>query len=253
MAISILLDRYNFPVVLPSGATSPESRSPLDWPTSPIFHPGPSGGPGFDQTSVETFSSGSPGSMESRPGEPTINEALPDTPLLRLHVPPNTPAVDEEMKRMSHLCGSTASPSSSCPSSSSSSAAPGSTASSQHSVRTSQSPTADLSRSATLVGSDRAHLKRFRKEQGVSYTSNLPHFLRRVDWLKRNAVEDVHWLLDHLEPNELELPVALELLSFDFIDESVRRLVVQRLESLSNDEVLKYLLQLVQVCILLAT
>ena len=43
--------------------------------------------------------------------------------------------------------------------------------------------------------------------------------------------------------------VALELLSFDSIDESVRRLVVQRLESLSNDEVLLYLLQLVQVCI----
>lgn len=81
--------------------------------------------------------------------------------------------------------------------------------------------------------------------------SNLPHFLRSVEWLKRNVVEDVHWLLEHLVPEELELSVALELLSFDFIDESVRRLVVQRLESLPNDEVLKYLLQLVQVCILL--
>ena len=99
------------------------------------------------------------------------------------------------------------------------------------------------------IGSDRAHLKSFRKEQSVRYTSNLPHFLRSVDWLKRNVVEDVHWLLEHLEPKELDLSVALELLSFDSIDESVRRLVVQRLESLSNDDVLKYLLQLVQVCI----
>ena len=84
------------------------------------------------------------------------------------------------------------------------------------------------------IGSDRARLKRFWKEQSVRYTSNLPHFLRSVDWLKRNAVEDVHWLLEHLEPEEMDLSVALELLSFDFIDECVRRLVVQRLESLST-------------------
>ena len=99
------------------------------------------------------------------------------------------------------------------------------------------------------IGSDKAHLKRFGKEQSVHYTANLPTFLRSVDWLKRNVVEDVHWLLEHLEPEVLDLSVALELLSFDSIDESVRRLVVQRLESLSNDEVLLYLLQLVQVCI----
>lgn len=88
------------------------------------------------------------------------------------------------------------------------------------------------------------------KKQSICYTANLPQFLRTVDWLKRNVVEDVHWLVEQLEPEQLELSVALELLSFDFIDESVRRLVVQRLEFLSNDEVLKYLLQLVQVCIL---
>lgn len=60
-------------------------------------------------------------------------------------------------------------------------------------------------------------------------------------------MEDVHWLLGHWVPGELELSVALELLSVDFIDERVRRLAVQRLESLSNGEVLTYLLQLVQV------
>lgn len=47
--------------------------------------------------------------------------------------------------------------------------------------------------------------------------------------------------------------MALELLSMDFPDVTVRRLAVQRLESLSNDDVLKYLLQLVQVCACIQT
>lgn len=67
--------------------------------------------------------------------------------------------------------------------------------------------------------------------------------------MNRSVVDDVHWLLAHWDPGELDLTVALELLSLDFADETVRRLAVQRLESLSNDEVLKYLLQLVQVCV----
>ncbi|CAL8324935.1 unnamed protein product [Merluccius merluccius] len=163
MAISLLLDRYSYPVVFPNGATSPESR----WSSS-----------------------------ESRSPSPLHGPASPF-------------------------------------------------------VRTSESPTADMPGVAVtsptaLIGLDRAHLKRFGKEQSIRYTANLPQFLRSVDWLKRNVVEDVHWLLEHLEPKELDLSVALELLSFDFIDESVRRLVVKRLEILSNDEVLKYLLQLVQ-------
>lgn len=60
-------------------------------------------------------------------------------------------------------------------------------------------------------------------------------------------VQDIHWLLVNCDPGELDLTMALELLSMDFPDVTVRRLAVQRLESLSNDEVLKYLLQLVQV------
>lgn len=39
----------------------------------------------------------------------------------------------------------------------------------------------------------------------------------------------------------------------DFPDVTVRRLAVQRLESLSNDDVMKYLLQLVQVCVCIQT
>lgn len=85
------------------------------------------------------------------------------------------------------------------------------------------------------------------REESVRYASNLPQFLRTVNWLKPSAVQDVHWLLCHWKPDDLELPVALELLSVDYTDEKVRRLAVQRLEMMSNEEVLRYLLQLVQV------
>lgn len=80
------------------------------------------------------------------------------------------------------------------------------------------------------------------------YYSLLPHYFRNVDWMNRKMVQDVHWLLGNCNPEEIDLTGALELLSMDFPDLMVRRLAVQRLESLSNDEVLKYLLQLVQVC-----
>ncbi|CAB1329654.1 unnamed protein product [Coregonus sp. 'balchen'] len=99
--------------------------------------------------------------------------------------------------------------------------------------------------SSSPVTTDRARLRRFR-EESVQYASNLPQFLRSVNWLRPSSVQDVHWLLSHCEPLDLDVSVALELLSVDFADERVRKLAVQRLESLSNDEILKYLLQLVQ-------
>lgn len=69
--------------------------------------------------------------------------------------------------------------------------------------------------------------------------------------MDRRVVEDVHWLLGNWDPAELDVTVSLELLSMDFADTMVRQLAVQRLESLSNDDVLKYLLQLVQVLYIL--
>lgn len=90
-------------------------------------------------------------------------------------------------------------------------------------------------------------LRRFR-EESLLYYSVLPHYCRNLDWMNRKLVQDVHWLLGNCNPEELDLSVALELLSMDFPDSAVRRLAVQRLESLSNDDVLRYLLQLVQVC-----
>ncbi|XP_048873048.1 phosphatidylinositol 4,5-bisphosphate 3-kinase catalytic subunit gamma isoform isoform X1 [Brienomyrus brachyistius] len=92
---------------------------------------------------------------------------------------------------------------------------------------------------------DRGSLRRFR-EESVHYGSNLPQFLRKVNWLNSNAVQDIHWLLSNWDPEDLEVPIALELLSVDFADKMVRRLAVQKLETLSNEEVQRYLLQLVQ-------
>ncbi|KAG9332477.1 hypothetical protein JZ751_014575 [Albula glossodonta] len=101
------------------------------------------------------------------------------------------------------------------------------------------SPTSPLSMSGN------ATLRRL-KEESVLYSTNLPQFLRKVNWLKPSAVQDVHWLLRNWDPRDLDVPTALELLSVDFADEQVRKLAVQKLEYLSNDEVLRYLLQLVQ-------
>lgn len=81
------------------------------------------------------------------------------------------------------------------------------------------------------------------KRFGVS-----PQYFHSINWMNRQMVQDVHWLLGNCIHEELDLTVALELLSMDFPDTMVRRLAVQRLESLSNDDVLRYLLQLVQVC-----
>ncbi|KAJ0036434.1 hypothetical protein NQD34_005111 [Periophthalmus magnuspinnatus] len=85
------------------------------------------------------------------------------------------------------------------------------------------------------------------REESMHYAWHLPEFLRKVNWMDRRAVEDVHWLLDHWgAPQDLDLTVALELLGLDFIDHRVRRLAVERLDCLNNDQVLTYLLQLVQ-------
>lgn len=167
MAISILLDRYSFPVVLPNNARSSE------FPDSP----------------------------SSTRSEYTLSPcySVPSSPLSTLL-----------STRSSSLQGVSA-------------------------------DNIILRPQSSGIGGNKAWLK------SCHYASNLPHFLRNVDWMSRKAVEDVHWLLDSFDGEELDIAVALELLSMDFADETVRRLAVQRLESLSDDDVLRYLLQLVQV------
>ncbi|KAF7210388.1 phosphatidylinositol 4,5-bisphosphate 3-kinase catalytic subunit gamma isoform [Nothobranchius furzeri] len=175
MAISFLLDRYSFPVVLPNtlsqndGASSSTSSLFQDKSTPPMYAPSTS-------TPV-TSSTDSAHQQEESQGSDTDTVALRST--------------------------------------------------------------------SSVLSKKRACLKRFR-EESIQYASNLPQFLRSINWMDRRVVEDVHWLLGNWDPGELDVTVALELLSMDFTDEMVRRLAVQKLESLSNDDVLKYLLQLVQ-------
>ncbi|CAK6955169.1 phosphatidylinositol 4%2C5-bisphosphate 3-kinase catalytic subunit gamma isoform [Scomber scombrus] len=181
MAISFLLDRYSFPVVLPN------SFSPSDHSASLTSKPSPT---------KSTASSSAPSS--SSPSSPPSNFLSPDPS--SLHLKP---------------------------------------------IQGQSKDNITLRSPSPVFNTSKACLRRFR-EESVRYASNLPQFLRSVDWMNRGVVEDVHWLLGNWDPGELDLTVALELLSMDFADETVRRLAVQRLESLSNDDVLKYLLQLVQ-------
>ncbi len=73
----------------------------------------------------------------------------------------------------------------------------------------------------------------------------LPKLLRCVAWGDLAMVTEVHHLLRVWRPITLE--VALELLDYHFADEKVRSLAVKRLRMLSNDELRSFLLQLVQV------
>lgn len=108
------------------------------------------------------------------------------------------------------------------------------------------SPSSCTSRQHNSLASSRRDIFKHCRGPSVNYTSNLPQYLSKLDWMNRKVVEDVHFLLSNWDPKELDLVVALELLSMDFPDAEVRRLAVERLEFLSNDDVLKYLLQLVQ-------
>ncbi|XP_067854476.1 phosphatidylinositol 4,5-bisphosphate 3-kinase catalytic subunit gamma isoform [Heptranchias perlo] len=96
-----------------------------------------------------------------------------------------------------------------------------------------------------LSASQRDMFKRF-TEKCAQYSNSLPKFLSTVQWGNLEAVEEVHWLFEHWNPPELDIAIALELLSINFADEKVRSLSVQRLEEIDNDELMRYLLQLVQ-------
>ncbi|XP_028265652.1 phosphatidylinositol 4,5-bisphosphate 3-kinase catalytic subunit gamma isoform [Parambassis ranga] len=176
MAISIFLDRYSFPVVLPNTLSSPDCSSPT-------------------------------------------TDLTPSRPASLFHAPSSSPLSTLPSTGSRSLHGK--------------------------SLQVPSNNTVRLRSPSPVANTNKACLKRFR-EESIRYASNLPHYLRSVDWMNRRVVEDVHWLLGNWDPGELDVTVALELLSMDFADEIVRRLAVQRLECLSNDDVLKYLLQLVQ-------
>lgn len=60
------------------------------------------------------------------------------------------------------------------------------------------------------------------------YYSVVPQYFRNVYWMNRRMVQYVHWFLGNCNPEELDLTVALELLSMDVPDMMVQRLAVQR-------------------------
>lgn len=171
MAISFLLDRYNFPVVLPGTFCQPE------WSGSSVS--------GLNRTKSAL----------------PISSTRTLSKMPSVSIPDDSSPVERLLQKMQ---------------------------------QSSTSPSRDC-------------LGKFR-ENMIRYSLNLPHYLRNVNWSNRRAVDDIHWLLGNCAPADLDLTVALELLSIDFPDLTVRKLAVQRLENLSNDDVLKYLLQLVQVC-----
>ncbi|XP_041080817.1 phosphatidylinositol 4,5-bisphosphate 3-kinase catalytic subunit gamma isoform-like [Polyodon spathula] len=83
-------------------------------------------------------------------------------------------------------------------------------------------------------------------EDCSQYGASLPKFLSTTNWGDPIAVQNIHWLVSHWDPLDLDIDIALELLSIHFADEHVRRMSIKRLERLHNDELLRYLLQLVQ-------
>ncbi|XP_028680556.2 LOW QUALITY PROTEIN: phosphatidylinositol 4,5-bisphosphate 3-kinase catalytic subunit gamma isoform [Erpetoichthys calabaricus] len=88
-------------------------------------------------------------------------------------------------------------------------------------------------------------LRRFR-EESAQYGATLPKFLSKVKWGDPNAVQDICWLLNQWKVTDLDISIALELLSINFADKQVRNLSIKRLEKLHNEELMRYLLQLVQ-------
>ncbi|XP_078517955.1 phosphatidylinositol 4,5-bisphosphate 3-kinase catalytic subunit gamma isoform-like [Lissotriton helveticus] len=116
------------------------------------------------------------------------------------------------------------------------------------------SPTGTLTRSKgqeevdfqdPFCPTDMDRLKAF-KEQSAKYGDNLPKYLHQIQWGNMETVQDIHWLLDHWNPQSLDIAIALELLGINFADKTVRSMSVKRLELLSTEELLRYLLQLVQ-------
>lgn len=76
-----------------------------------------------------------------------------------------------------------------------------------------------------------------------------PKFLGSVKWGKQEAVMVTHQLLERAttwDRSELDVGLAMQLLDCHFSDANVRSMAVRKLETLDDDVVLRYLLQLVQ-------
>ncbi|XP_060759825.1 phosphatidylinositol 4,5-bisphosphate 3-kinase catalytic subunit gamma isoform isoform X1 [Neoarius graeffei] len=95
---------------------------------------------------------------------------------------------------------------------------------------------------------DKELLWHFRQEC-VRHPSAYPKFLGSVKWGKQEAVMATHRLLERSttwDRSPLDVGLAMQLLDCHFSDATVRSMAVRKLETLGDDDVLRYLLQLVQ-------
>ena len=77
-----------------------------------------------------------------------------------------------------------------------------------------------------------------------------PKLFSSVKWGQQEIVAKTYQLLARREvwdQSALDVGLTMQLLDCNFSDENVRAIAVQKLESLEDDDVLHYLLQLVQV------
>ncbi|XP_066561021.1 phosphatidylinositol 4,5-bisphosphate 3-kinase catalytic subunit gamma isoform [Amia ocellicauda] len=87
------------------------------------------------------------------------------------------------------------------------------------------------------------------KQECMRFPKAYPKFLSSVKWGKHEAVLATHQLLeksDTWDRSALDVGLAMQLLDCNFSDANVRTMAVRKLETLGDDDVLRYLLQLVQ-------
>lgn len=100
-----------------------------------------------------------------------------------------------------------------------------------------------------LTPEDKELLWHFRYES-VKHPKAYPKLLSSVKWGQQEIVAKTYQLLakrDAWDCSILDVGLTMQLLDCNFSDENVRAMAVQKLEGLEDDDVLHYLLQLVQV------
>ncbi|KAM3832409.1 phosphatidylinositol 4,5-bisphosphate 3-kinase catalytic subunit gamma isoform [Vipera latastei] len=99
-----------------------------------------------------------------------------------------------------------------------------------------------------LSPEDKELLWHFRYES-IKHPNAYPKLLSSVKWGQQELVAETYQLLAKREAwdqSALDVGLPMQLLDCNFSDETVRTMAVQKLEGLEDDEVLHYLLQLVQ-------
>ncbi|XP_072509174.1 phosphatidylinositol 4,5-bisphosphate 3-kinase catalytic subunit gamma isoform [Notamacropus eugenii] len=99
-----------------------------------------------------------------------------------------------------------------------------------------------------LTAKDKELLWHFRYES-LKHPKAYPKLFSSVKWGQQEIVAKTYQLLARREAwdqSDLDVGLTMQLLDCNFSDENVRAIAVQKLENLEDDDVLHYLLQLVQ-------